>query len=206
MSGTRYNPLFGGPPKDERHKNFISYYHKEDEVYRTYFETAFKDAFINKSVQPGEIDPDNSSEYVKRLILEDYITDASVVTVLVGANTLKRKHVDWEIAAGLNKKVGGYSGLIGILLPSFPLLPNGDFRYADLPPRLAANAKTGYASIYTWSQATQNAQTINSIIEAAFQARKTKGPPRCFAWVATVSSNPQPMFLGSAESRFSVPA
>jgi hypothetical protein len=35
-----------------------------------------------KSVQPGDIDTDNSDQYIKRLIQEDYIGDASVVMVL----------------------------------------------------------------------------------------------------------------------------
>src|SRR5438067_1486452 len=121
MSFLYANPLLINAA--EKHKNFISYYHKDDEAYRTAFERAFGHLFIGKSVSPGDIDPDNSAQYVKRLILESYITDASVVTVLVGPNTKKRKHVDWEIAAGLNRKAGGYSGLIGILLPSVQLLP-----------------------------------------------------------------------------------
>jgi len=157
---------------DARHKNFLSYYHADDEAYRLAFEKAFSNIFINKSVQSGDIDKDNSSEYVKRLILEDYITDASVVTVLVGANTKKRKHVDWEIAAGLNKKVGGYSGLLGILLPSVPT-PNRHYQYIDLPPRLAANAKTGYADIYLWTEITKDSVTIKQAIEKAFQKRVT---------------------------------
>jgi hypothetical protein len=165
-----FNPFFG-VIQDNRHKNFISYYHYEDEAYRTAFERAFSQIFINKSVRSGNIDPDNSSEYVKRLILEGYITNASVVTVLVGPNTKKRKHVDWEIAAGLNKKVGGYSGLIGILLPSIRQLTNGNYLYEDLPPRLAANAKSGYATIYWWNWITVDAARISNAINQAFQRR-----------------------------------
>jgi hypothetical protein len=164
------SPFFGAM-QDKRHKNFLSYYHYDDEAYRGAFERAFNHLFINKSVRPGNIDPDNSSVYVKRLVLEGYITDASVVTVLVGPNTKKRKHVDWEISAGLNKKVGRYSGLIGILLPSVSLLPNGNYRYEDLPPRLEANAKSGYAIIYTWSWITQDGARISDAINQAFQRR-----------------------------------
>lgn len=167
------SPFFGAV-QDTRHKNFISYYHQDDEPYRIAFEKAFSSIFINKSVRSGDIDPDNSSEYVKRLISEGYITDASVVTVLIGPNTRKRKHVDWEISAALNKKVGGYSGLIGILLPSVSLLPNGNYRYEDLPPRLETNAKSGYAPIYTWAVATQSASSISGAINDAFQRRTTK--------------------------------
>jgi len=157
---------------DERHKNFVSFYHQDDETYRTAFEAAFGHLFINKSVKTGDIDEDNSTDYIKRLIAEDYITDASVVTVLVGPDTKKRKHVDWEIAAGLNKKVGGYSGLIGILLPTFPWASDRKFHYDDLPPRLAANVKAGYASLYDWN--TLNAANIETLIDQAFLNRKDK--------------------------------
>ena len=87
---------------------FISYYHLEDESYRAAFEARYSHLFINKSVEPGDINSDNSDEYIKHLILDDYVRDASVITVLVGPNTKGRKHVDWEVSAGLNKK--GSSG------------------------------------------------------------------------------------------------
>lgn len=103
-----------------RHKLFISYYHKNDEKYRDLFETLFGSMFINKSVKIGDIDTDISDDYIKRLIQENYITDSSVLVVLVGPNTYLRKHVDWEISAALSKKVGGYSGLLGLRLPTHP--------------------------------------------------------------------------------------
>lgn len=154
-----------------RHKTFISYYHKSDQLYRDAFEKAFGHLFISKSIQPGEISTDVSSEYIKRLILEGYITDASVLIVLVGSRTLCRKHVDWEISAALNKKVGGYSGLIGILLPDIQLLPNGTFRYDTLPARLADNAHSGYADIYTWDWITSSTDNVRSAIHKAFENR-----------------------------------
>ena len=97
-----------------KHKLFISYYHSDDEYYRDKFEELFGDLFINKSVQIGDIDDDLSDEYIKRLIRENYISDTSVVVVLVGKNTYCRKHVDWEISAGLLNN----AGLIGLALPS----------------------------------------------------------------------------------------
>ena len=161
------------PKKDTRHKVFISYYHKEDEYYRNRFEELFGHLFINKSVKPGDIDTDVSTEYIKRLIQENYISDISVLVVLVGPKTYCRKHVDWEISAALMKKVGGYSGLLGILLPEFPLISKGNY-YDDLPPRLADNVKTGYAKIYTWNEVCANESLIKNAIEEAFKARVEK--------------------------------
>ena len=143
----------------DKHKTFVSYYHQDDEAYRMDFEQASRNLLINKSVQPGHIDPDISAEYVKRLILENYITDASVVIVLVGPNTRKRKHVDWEIAAGLSRKVGGYSGLIEILLPSIRLGRTEITCSMICRLRLAANARTEYAPICTWAFAMQSPET-----------------------------------------------
>jgi len=155
----------------QRHKVFVSYYHHDDQKYRNAFEKAFKDAFIIKSVQPGDIDPGNSDDYIKKLIQAGYISDASVVVVLVGPKTKCRKHVDWEISAGLNKKVGGYSGLMGILLPEFPLSQNNTYQAADLPTRLHRNLASDYASLYRWDTVTASLGSLASAIDTAFDRR-----------------------------------
>ncbi len=153
-----------------KHKVFISFYHQDDEYYRVLFQQSFRDVFINKSVQPGAINTEVSTDYIKRLIREGYLDDASVVVVLVGPNTKSRKHVDWEISAGINPMVGGRAGLVGLLLPTFPLV-NNRYDYADLPPRLADNVKSGFAKIYTWNDAVSSVQRITQIIDQAFEAR-----------------------------------
>ena len=157
-----------------KHKVFLSFYHKDDESYKNIFETAFGHTFITKSVQEGDIDSDNSDEYIKRLIQQNYISNSSILVVLVGPNTKGRKHVDWEISAALNKKINGYSGLIGILLPKLPLTYERKYYYNDLPARLTDNVKSKYATIYTWSDACSSTQRIKQIIEEAFNVRKEK--------------------------------
>jgi len=154
-----------------RHKVFISYYHRDDQYYRNRFEQLFGHLFTNKSVELGDIDTDLSTEYIKRLVQQGYISDTSVIVVLVGRNTYGRKHVDWEISAALNKKVGGYSGLLGILLPEFQMTPDDKFMYDDIPPRLADNHKTGYASVYKWGWICDSASRIKEEVEKAFQKR-----------------------------------
>lgn len=160
--------------KTSRHKTFISYYHKDDQYYKNKFENLFGHIFINKSVSDGEIDTDLSTNYIKRLIQNGYITDSSVLVVLVGPNTHCRKHVDWEISAALNKKVGGYSGLIGILLPEFPLTRDGKYFIEDIPPRLADNINSGYATIYTWDWVCARESRIKKAVDDAFQNRISK--------------------------------
>ena len=166
-----------------KHKVFISYHHANDQSYKNKFEEKFGHLFINKSVGDGEIDEDLSTNYIKRLIQEGYITDSSVLVVLVGSETYKRKHVDWEISAALSKKVGGYSGLIGLLLPSYynssqnSGLNGSGFNSDTIPARLYDNQKTDYALIYKWDSASNtnsNGQyAISNWIQEAFDRRVT---------------------------------
>ncbi|WP_434509810.1 TIR domain-containing protein [Desulfitobacterium sp. AusDCA] len=153
---------------DIKHKVFISYYHEDDQYYKDKFEALFGDIFINKSVGDGDIDDDLSANYIKRLIQEGYLTDTSVLVVLVGKNTYKRKHVDWEISAALSKKVGGYSGLLGLCLPDHPAYGKDEYSADDVPPRLVDNLKSGYAKLYDW---TTSEKIIKARIEDAFDAR-----------------------------------
>lgn len=61
-----------------RHRVFLSFYHK-DEYYREQFEELFEDICISTCVHPGDIDPDNSDEYIKRVIREINICQSSIV-------------------------------------------------------------------------------------------------------------------------------
>lgn len=151
-----------------KHKVFISFYHQDDQWYKNYIDTYLSAGIINKSVQNGEYDPDNSDEYIKRLIREEKVSDSSVVVVLLGPNTKKRKHVDWEIYAGLRASVNGSSGLVGIILPEFSKTPDGICLYSDMPKRFADNVRTGYAKIYEWEYARTH---FIEIVEAAFYNR-----------------------------------
>lgn len=150
-----------------KHKVFISFYHKEDQLYKETLDIIWGDKIINKSVMDGEYDSDDSDVYIKRLIREDKVSDSSVVVVLVGNNTKNRKHVDWEIYAGLSGSVNGNAGLIGILLPEVTINGNEYFP-SVLPARLADNVKSGYATIYKWDDAIVN---FSQIVEDAFVNR-----------------------------------
>lgn len=153
-----------------RHKVFISYYHHDDQCYKNYLDRNFGSLMINKSVMDGEYDPDNKDEYIKRLIREEKISDSSVIVVLVGPNTKKRKHVDWEIYAGLMNS-NGNSGLVGVLLPEIRLTSDGKYYTLDLPGRLADNVDSGYAEIYTWDYFINH---FSSVIERTFNRRSTE--------------------------------
>jgi MTH538 TIR-like domain (DUF1863) len=150
---------------------FISYYHA-DEQYRDIFEILFGHLFINHSVKFGDIGDSLSSDYIKRLIREGYISNASVVVVLVGPRTYCRKHVDWEIAAGLTKTVGGcgYSGLLGLCLPNHPDYGRNSYHPNFVPDRLVDNLFSAYAELYDW---TEDEGAIKTFVDQAFARRNS---------------------------------
>jgi hypothetical protein len=163
----------------EKHKAFVSF-HSDDEAYKIDFENRFANDFISVSIDRGDIDPDNSDDYIKRLIQQENIVQSSVVFALYGANTRKRKHVDWEISGGLNGKVGGHKGLVIILLPTFPIKPfnylnqyDETMLYSYLHPRTAANVKSRYADVYFWPGMYSHLPSvqIKDVIETAFSKR-----------------------------------
>jgi hypothetical protein len=159
-----------------RRKSFISYYHKEDQDYKEKFDNLTDDLIINKSVEDGDISSDVSDEYAKQLIQKGYLEDTTVLIVLIGKNTKKRKHVDWEISGALNLKVGdNYAGLLGLRLPSHPDYGKPDYRPSTIPARLDDNLETGYAIIRDY---TTDRKKLQGYIEEAFKNRTEKSDKR----------------------------
>lgn len=159
-----------------KRKSFISYYHKDNDTDKIKFEKLTSDIIINKSVLDGDIDSDNSTDYIKHLIQDEYLSDTTVLIVLVGLNTKFRKHVDWEISGALNFKVGEtYAGLLGLLLPTHPFYGKNECGYDSLPARLSDNFKSGYAVIASY---TDNSRLLQNYIELAFDYRKSRAHKR----------------------------
>jgi hypothetical protein len=114
-----------------------------------------------------------ATETIRQKIRDEYIADATVTVVLVGAETWKRKHVDWEIASSIRDTTRNpRCGLLGILLPTYPLR-NNEYNQFTIPPRLWDNIERGYAKMYAWSP---DARLVQSWIHDAF-LRKDKEPP-----------------------------
>lgn len=159
------------PQNITKRKTFLSYYHKDDQQYKNYFENLFNDLIVNKSVQKGDIDSDNSDEYIKQLIQKEYLYDTTVLVVLLGAKTKHRKHVDWEISGALNYKVGDhYAGLLGIVLPTHPdyKKPINQRFKINYPKRFVENYVSGYAVMIDW---TEDRVFMQNAIEKAFRQR-----------------------------------
>jgi hypothetical protein len=153
-----------------KRKTFVSYYHHDDQSYRERFENLFGDLVISKSVEKGDIDSDNSDDYIKQLIQKEFLFDTTVLVVLIGSKTKCRMHVDWEISGALNYKVGDrYAGLLGLFLPTHPNYGSDKYSPNLVPKRLAENFSSGYAIAKDW---TDDRVKMQKYIEEAFSNRK----------------------------------
>ena len=105
----------------DKHKVFISYHHDNDQGHREAL-TDFNDKygiFIDASVDAGDIDDELDDEAIREKIRDEYLQDSSVTIVLVGTETRRRKHVDWEIYSSMyNGAVNKQSGILVINLPT----------------------------------------------------------------------------------------
>ena len=157
---------------NDRHRVFVSYYHDEDQGYRDRFENLFADKhdiMVSESVEIGDIEPNLSTERVHQIIRDDYLRGSTVTVVLVGARTWQRKFVDWEIGSSIrDTKNNPRSGLLGILLPTYPGSSSNTYDPHTIPPRLYDNIECGFAKIYNWSG---DPQRVQSWIHDAFKRR-----------------------------------
>lgn len=164
-----------------RHKVFVSFHHGNDWQYRTAFEQLFAasyDVTVSASVQIGEIPPNTPSDVVRARIRDNYLQDSTVTVVLVGSQTWQRKHVDWEIGSSLRETLyNKRSGLIGIVLPTYPRASTQHYDKYTIPPRLSDNIDCGYAKIYSWSN---DPSLVSSWIHEAFDRRERVKPDNSY--------------------------
>ena len=160
-----------------RHNVFISYHHKNDEAYKIEFERLFSDVYDileTKAVSDGDINPQINTETIRQKIRDEFIRTASVTVVLIGSETWKRKHVDWEISSSLrDTQYNSRTGLVGILLPTYPRSDKRNYNRETVPPRLQDNIDCGFAKIYNWSN---DPFEIQAWIHEAFRQRKQVNP------------------------------
>lgn len=159
-----------------RHKVFVSYHHARDEMYKKTFERfgSIFDVLVSGSVADGDIDPNLPAETIRQKIRDEYLRDTSVTVVLIGVETWQRKHVDWEIGSSIRQtEYNPRSGLLGILLPTYPRTDPTKYNPHTVPPRLYDNIKCGFASIQNWSDAPA---TIQGWVHDAYQRKNTKQP------------------------------
>lgn len=160
-----------------RHNVFVSYHHKNDEDYKLEFERIFSDIYDvleTKAVSDGDIDPSLKTETIRQKIRDEFIRDASVTIVLIGSETWKRKHVDWEISSSIRStRLNSRTGLLGIILPTYPRTDTTKYSKGTIPPRLQDNIDCKFAKIYNWSD---DPSLVQSWIHEAFLRRKRINP------------------------------
>lgn len=135
---------------------------------------------VSKSVQIGDINTYLPTETIRQKIRDEYLRDSTVTVVLIGSETWKRKHVDWEIGSSIrHTQYNSRSGLIGMLLPTYQRphgAPNNYFPHT-IPPRLHDNIECGFAAIYNWSE---DPQIVQDWIHQAFQRRTKINPDNSY--------------------------
>jgi hypothetical protein len=147
-----------------RREIFVSYHHAGDQRYYDALAKACDDCTFLTDRSVDRLIGSDDVEYQERRIREKYINGTSATVVLCGAETFKRKFVDWEIHATLDKQ----HGLIGICLPTAPLLP-GNKR--QVPDRYMDNWLSGFAVWHHWHEV--NAANLRAWTEEA--VAKDKG-------------------------------
>ena len=182
------------------HRVFISYHHDNDQWYKDELvEFAEENSlFIDESVDTGDISDDLSDESIRKKIRDEYLRNSTVTIVLVGTETRRRKHVDWEIHSSMyDGSVNRRSGIVVIMLPSVRssriyvshgqeeknLYPDAQWTtirtsaeckriYPYMPDRLIDNLIRDDVdiSVVPWSQIT--AHVLGRLVEMAFRDRE----------------------------------
>jgi hypothetical protein len=186
-----------------KHKVFISYHHANDQGYKEALLqlNELYELFIDASVDTGDIDDGLDDDAIRQKIRDEYLRDSTVTIVLVGLETKKRKHVDWEIYSSMfNGKVNKQSGVLVINLPStgctYYTAPHGEDekrivypentswttitsraefekRYPYAPARIIDNLlKSGAkVSVTNWDKVTGDVEKMRFLINATFDDR-----------------------------------
>ena len=183
-----------------RHKVFISFCHK-DQRYKDALVMLGKvhDIFVDKSVDTGDILENQTDERIRTEIRDDYLRDSTVTIVLIGADTKRRKHVDWEIHSSMyDGKTNKRSGILAVNLPTLPpreqsvrVAHDGEkvavypdikdwtsldsreklaAKYPHMPDRLLDNLDKAKISVTTWDYI-QEPRRLRFLIDAAFKDR-----------------------------------
>lgn len=170
-----------------RHKVFVSYHHANDQSRKEIFDLRFGNKFgilQRGAVNMGDIEAGLTTETIRQRIRNQYLRDCSVTVVLIGVDTWRRKHVDWEIGATLrHTEYNPRGGLVGIFLPSYESAHSDSFQAWDdgtieydpytIPPRVHDNVQCEFASLHRWSN---DPDEVQDWIHAAYN-RKSRIVP-----------------------------
>lgn len=144
-----------------RRKAFVSYHHRNDQYFYDEFSRAFHDGYqlITDTSLERRIDSADVT-YVMRRIRESHLSGSSCTIILCGAETPRRKYVDWEIMASLGQQMG----LVAVGLPTIEVYSNGG---TSKPLRLQDNIDSGYAEWMNWATLVARPTALADSIEKA---------------------------------------
>ena len=150
-----------------RRRVFVSYHHAGDQTYYNAFSAAFHAKY--QVIYDNSLDRAHNSEdpaYILRQIRENNLTGSSCTIVLCGAETHRRKYVDWELQASLSQQMG----LLALRLPTLvSAVPGG---VVMVPKRVHDNIQTGYAVWENWSTAVASSDALSRLVELALAKPK----------------------------------
>ena len=182
-----------------QHRVFISYYHKDQYYKDKLVELGKKhNIFIDGSVNTNDIDSNLSDEKIRETIRDEYLRNTTVTVVLVGKNTDRRKHVDWEIYSSMiDGKRNRRSGIVAVCLygrpkPTiahkyeresvyyrYPILDSDKSlssykkEYLGMPQRILDNLiyKNALISVTRWDIIRDSPDKMKWLVNAAFNDR-----------------------------------
>lgn len=157
--------------------------------------------FIDASVDTGDISDDLNDQTIRHIIRDSYLRDSTVTILLVGTETKRRKHIDWEIYSSMiDGSVNKKSGILVVTLPSTnctyyttrhsgekeTIYPENsswitidnreeyERRYPYLPDRIIDNLlkKEAKISVVTWDKIAENLDHLVFLIDATFKDRE----------------------------------
>lgn len=181
---------------------FISYHHNREQHIKEELLNLNKryQLFVDCSVTTGDIDERLPPQEIRQKIRKEYLSESTVLLLIVGRETRYRKHVDWELYSSMyNGSTFGSSGVVVILAPDcqsdFYTAPfdrvkenlypgttswksiesRGEFesRYEHLPSRIIDNLlmPKSLISVTNWSKIQDNPMCLRLLIECAHDAR-----------------------------------
>lgn len=136
------------------HRVFISYHHANDQFYKNQLISMFDGKlFSDLSVDTGDIDENLPDERIRQIIRDEYLKDTSVTILLVGTDTKKRKHIDWEVYSSMYNGIRNKKS--GILIVNLPTISQSQRGYSDeerniISPYGSWNGTGGTSSLYPY--------------------------------------------------------
>lgn len=183
---------------------FISYHHRNEQYLKEHLLqlNSHHGIFVDCSVDTGDIDDDLEPQVIRQTIRRNYLSESTVLMLIVGRETKYRKHVDWELYSSMyNGTNFGRSGVVVLLAPDcesdyfsapfdelkstfYPNVSNWisidsreeyERRYPHLPPRIIDNLlkRNSKISVTNWSKVANDPEKLRLLIECAHNARTT---------------------------------